>query len=412
VCFRRLPAGPDPTTLCFRPFCIGLEEQNSGGGFMANRLTITVFDKGGTDLRDFLQSLSQGLFSADASPLDLLGAEGTASFTTNAGTVQFSIDYVTSGGEVHATGISVTQNGGKEWTASFFDPEPLGFSVWADMVPLNLADGLLGDSRFEIEGRKGAETVAGTEFRDRMILKGGNDRASGEGGNDTITGGKGKDLLLGHDGNDLLTGGKGHDMLIAGLGNDTLAGGAGNDVLVFGAGQQVAKGGIGSDILIFDSFASNAGGSPNVSTVVKTLDPSDVLVFVDFRNPLPVDFEGTTLADVENGTVDDFAWLQTNRGVELRVGKAEVFLKGVTAGEIDLDLLLFTERSAAEAVSLFDSGSQGQQLLGSGLTGDGFVASGNAGTTFTAVGNGSTTFNTYGGDILEFSSTAGGSPNI
>jgi hypothetical protein len=44
---------------------------------------------------------------------------------------------------------------------------------------------------------------------------------------------------------------------------------------------------------------------------------------------------------VENGTVDEFQWRETKRGVEILAGDAQVLLRGVTVDQVALDHPLF-----------------------------------------------------------------------
>ncbi|PSB67532.1 hypothetical protein C7B61_05680, partial [filamentous cyanobacterium CCP1] len=74
--------------------------------------------------------------------------------------------------------------------------------------------------------------LAGRSGNDVLLGLGGNDRLIGRGGNDILSGGRGNDVLRGSVGNDVLEGGAGNDTLIGGRGNDTLVGGRGRDVFV------------------------------------------------------------------------------------------------------------------------------------------------------------------------------------
>ncbi len=75
--------------------------------------------------------------------------------------------------------------------------------------------------------------LRGTEHRDIIDGKGGNDDLYGGGGNDALYGGGGNDILYGGDGDDTLYGNGGSDELHGGDGDDTLEGGAGRDVFRF-----------------------------------------------------------------------------------------------------------------------------------------------------------------------------------
>lgn len=47
---------------------------------------------------------------------------------------------------------------------------------------------------------------------------------------------------------------------------------------------------------------------------------------------------------VENGTVDEFQWRETKRGVEILAGDAQVLLRGVTVDQVALDHPFFLAR--------------------------------------------------------------------
>lgn len=369
---------------------------------MTNTLSISVLDKDGTNVSDFLAPFLEGLYSTSAAGTELLPAEGTALFSTSGAGTEFRITYTTSdSGVVMATGITVTEDGKAEWSASFSDPQPLfpafadGQTDWTTAQLEALTDNLFADTRFEISGRKGDDFMLGTSLADRIVLKGGDDAAAGGAGNDILKGGKGNDLLIGQDGDDRLNGGRDNDMLIAGDGDDVLIGGLGNDVLIFGAGQQTAAGGVGNDVFIFDSFGSTAGGSPNVQTRVRDFSADDLLVFADFNEVLPGDFAGETLADIEAGTIDNFQWRDTRRGVEIKVGEATVLLKGTAADDVDLDQMVFSNRETGEIATLFSSSSDGE-TLGFDLIGNEFIAFGEEATGFIAFGEEATGYEAFG----------------
>lgn len=373
---------------------------------MPNSLSLSVLGKSGVDFAGVFSDLAGGLFSQSGSAT---GDAGTA-LMTDAGTMELRIDYVTIGGEIHATGLSLSDGGTVVATGSFSSPEPLGFAAWAS-APDPIFDALLGDTAITVNGKSGDDWASGSVFDDTFNMKGGDNAASGGAGDDIMRGGSGMDLLMGGADDDRLLGGANADMLICGPGDDFANGGSGNDVLVFqGSGTNSALGGLGDDIFIFDSFNSSAGGSPNVlRTTVRDLDPGDLLLFCSFDGTLPATVEGTTLADLENGTIDEFRWVEKANGVLIRAGDSRVLLRGLTADEVDLDMVLFAEQSAADTVELFDSASAGG-TLGTPPGGDPYLTI--TMTNATRVGNGDDLIETYGGDILDFSSSAGGSPNV
>ena len=89
-----------------------------------------------------------------------------------------------------------------------------------------------------IQGRDGDDILRG--YRASDLLDGGF-------GDDRLEGGQGNDVLYGDSGNDTLLGGKGKDVLVGGSGDDILLGGKGNDNLSGGAGDDILKGGKGAD---------------------------------------------------------------------------------------------------------------------------------------------------------------------
>jgi Ca2+-binding RTX toxin-like protein len=84
---------------------------------------------------------------------------------------------------------------------------------------------------------KGVSVVTGTEGRDVITGRAGNDSILGLGGDDVIDGGAGNDTLEGGLGDDVLDGGAGNDTLKAQGGADRLIGGAGADSYVLASGD-------------------------------------------------------------------------------------------------------------------------------------------------------------------------------
>ncbi|MDQ3963907.1 MAG: Ig-like domain-containing protein [Actinomycetota bacterium] len=82
-----------------------------------------------------------------------------------------------------------------------------------------------------LRGQKGEDTLAGGSGRDRMFGQGDDDTMNGGGGNDRMRGGGGKDFIRGRGGNDNLGGGSGNDTLSGGRGRDRCNGGPGRDTL-------------------------------------------------------------------------------------------------------------------------------------------------------------------------------------
>ena len=114
----------------------------------------------------------------------------------------------------------------------------------ADLV-VGATDG--GPCFNQILGTAASETLAGSEFGDRIRSEAGNDVAGGLAGADCVSGGPGSDSLGGGTGGDRLRGGSGRDRLRGGPGRDRLHGLSGGDRLNGGPGRNRVKGGGGND---------------------------------------------------------------------------------------------------------------------------------------------------------------------
>ncbi len=115
-----------------------------------------------------------------------------------------------------------------------------------------------GAGRDTLHGEEGDDVIAGGADADWIFGGDGNDRLFGEAGDDHLQGDAGRDLLDGGDGKDTLSGGEGDDFLSAGGGDDLASGGAGdddvsgqagNDVLFGDEGRDVLSGSVGEDVL-------------------------------------------------------------------------------------------------------------------------------------------------------------------
>lgn len=82
-------------------------------------------------------------------------------------------------------------------------------------------------------GRRGDDSLLGTERSEFIFGRKGNDELFGNGGKDWLFGGRGNDELFGGEGNDRLYGGRGNDLLDGGAGNDKVFGGRGDDIAVY-----------------------------------------------------------------------------------------------------------------------------------------------------------------------------------
>lgn len=101
------------------------------------------------------------------------------------------------------------------------------FSVDASLAQTAINTGN-ADALMAYIGR-GADTVFGSNFSDKIAGFSGNDWLQGFGGSDQIYGDDGADWIYGGSGNDTLYGGSGDDYLNGGTGADYLIGGSGVD---------------------------------------------------------------------------------------------------------------------------------------------------------------------------------------
>ena len=114
-----------------------------------------------------------------------------------------------------------------------------------------------------IIGDNGPNNLTGTDQRDHIFAKGGDDTVNalaradwilaGD-GNDTVNAGHGADRVFGSGGNDALDGGIGHDSVRGGEGDDAIKGGGGfpgrrGDKLHGNAGNDNIEGGGGYDLI-------------------------------------------------------------------------------------------------------------------------------------------------------------------
>lgn len=106
-----------------------------------------------------------------------------------------------------------------------------------------------GDGADTLNGGNGWDRLLGGTGNDRMDGGGDGDRLHGDTGADTLLGGVGDDTLVGGSDNDLLDGGRNNDRLAGNSGNDTLTGFSGDDALWGGLGHDSLDGGEGDDFL-------------------------------------------------------------------------------------------------------------------------------------------------------------------
>ena len=111
-----------------------------------------------------------------------------------------------------------------------FADSPDGVTVTVDGLKNDGLPGALVNVRLDVENLYGtafADSLTGSDKRNRIL---------GSTGRDVLVGGAGNDRVEGHNGNDTLLGGPNDDRLLGGPGNDDLDGGDGIDVCSQGAG--------------------------------------------------------------------------------------------------------------------------------------------------------------------------------
>jgi len=211
--------------------------------YNGTRVTMTIFDTGGTDTLDY--SPYAGSQKIDLTPeaaSDVLGWTGNLLIAQ--GTIIENA--ITGAGNDTITGNNanntLTGNGGAD---SMFGGNGNDTLFGGDAND-TLAGGQGADL---VDGGNGDDTILGDAGDDELRGRGDNDSLDGGAGNDTVRGNSGNDTLYGGDGADFVAGGIGDDLLNGGLGNDTQIGGLGNDTFIFANG-------FGQD-LILDFEATN-----------------------------------------------------------------------------------------------------------------------------------------------------------
>jgi Ca2+-binding RTX toxin-like protein len=107
-----------------------------------------------------------------------------------------------------------------------------GHDVTLGRVQATVCPGYEGDSRNQVIGTSGPDTLVGTSGRDIICGFAGRDTITGRGGRDVLLGGRAADDIKGGRNADTLRGGPGNDHLNGGPGRDDCAGGPGTDTLV------------------------------------------------------------------------------------------------------------------------------------------------------------------------------------
>jgi Ca2+-binding RTX toxin-like protein len=141
-----------------------------------------------------------------------------------------------------------------------------------------------------IVGDASSNVLTGTDQRDRIVARDGDDsvdaragrdRVHGGEGNDTLNGGRGCDRVHGGAGDDTIDGGPGFsfgrfrcERLFGGHGNDVVNGGPGRDFMSGGQGDDRQSGGPGADKIFANPGrdSSDGGEGPDVLWALARVD--------------------------------------------------------------------------------------------------------------------------------------------
>jgi Ca2+-binding RTX toxin-like protein len=170
-----------------------------------------------------------------------------------------------------------------------------------------------------IVGDASSNVLTGTDQRDHIVARGGDDTVNalaardlvrGGEGNDTIDGGRGCDRVFGGLGDDTIEGGPGFsfhrfrcERLHGGVGNDVSNGGPGRDFMSGGQGDDTQSGGPGADKIFANPGRDRSDGGDG-RDVLWALARADVAMIGD---PEGDDLTGGTGADrfrVRDGELD------------------------------------------------------------------------------------------------------------
>ena len=173
------------------------------------------------------------------SPVLAYGGQAKSVFSagTTAGTADLTADL---DGESVSTQVTVQEAPNP--------PDPTGPSEPPD-PPAGPGSPKTGRCANEQLGSRGADTIVGTSFGDRMLGFRGADTLRGRADRDCLLGGPQADRLFGGGGTDLLLGQAGADRAYGGDGADTLFGAEGRDRLTGNAGRDRLFGGDANDII-------------------------------------------------------------------------------------------------------------------------------------------------------------------
>lgn len=154
----------------------------------------------------------------------------------------------------------------------------------------------------------GNDRIIGNELNNVLTAGAGVDVVFGGGGDDEIHGGAQLDFLIGGDDNDTIFGEGGVDFLIGGNGADRLIGGQGGDF---------HYGGLGADTFVFDA---------------QTAAARDMIM--DFQ-------DGIDTIEIAGVTFGNLIIVNAIGGANVEFGQHEIFVSGVTAGDLTSDDFAF-----------------------------------------------------------------------
>lgn len=228
----------DPNT--GQEFINGVGQGAPGG----NRVLMTVWDGGGTDIYDFSNyttnltvDLRPGQWTT-TSPVQL----------ANLGDGHYAQGNIASALLYHGNPASLIENanGGS-------GNDVIVGNEACNVVVGNAGNdtilGLSGDDA--LIGGDGSDVIYGNLGSDIIYGNTGQDMLYGGLGADRVFGGKDDDAVYGNIGEDAIYGNQGNDILVGGRDNDTLYGGQGFDVLIGGQGNDILIGGLGPDRFVF-----------------------------------------------------------------------------------------------------------------------------------------------------------------
>ena len=147
-------------------------------------------------------------------------------------------------------------------------------------LPLNFS---LFPSDFDADNQVTITPEDAQQATSGILLRGGNDQATGSSiadvingneGNDTIAGEAGEDYLFGGQDNDLINGGDGNDIINGNRGQDVISGGNGDDFIRGGQDNDVLNGDGGNDYLIGDLGSDTMTGGVGADTFMLRVDES------------------------------------------------------------------------------------------------------------------------------------------